>query len=913
MGDKRNTKASGEGMKQHDYRSTLQLPTTGFPIKAAFREKEEELLAYWKGLGLEEAFFTSKEGEGVFLLHDGPPYANGHLHMGHGLNKILKDMTCRFRHGFGEAVNFRPGWDCHGLPIEWKIEETLREEGKKKESLGVLAFRAQCREFAQKWIKIQKSEFKRLGILSCWDEAYTTMDKRSESIIVREFLNFLEEGRLYRKRSIVYWSVVEETSLAEAEVEYREKESRTVYVLFDVTGEEDMSLLVWTTTPWTLPCNQAIAYNPDLSYGLYESDSVGKKLVIGQALVEGIERLKGESLRFVKEIPVEELRSLRYAHPLPGYRKENPLLASDFVTAHQGTGLVHLAPDHGVEDFALGQREGLDSLNYVGEGGVFTNEVPLFRGLHIFKSEEAVIEAFQKASCYYNASTFRHEYPHSWRSKAPLIYRSSEQWFLSMERLGLREKALEALEGVSFFPSRGKRRLEATVRDRPDWLLSRQRLWGVPCALFVHKETGKPLVDKEVNRRIVEFFAQHGSDVWWERGEELLGSTYALSDYEQVFDILDVWFDSGVSHCFGLLSCDSVADLYLEGSDQHRGWFQSSLLHGCGSGGKSPYRAVMTHGFIVDGDGKKFSKSQGKGRGLMELIDRYGCDVLRLWVGSSDCSEDLKYSAESFATAQDMYRKFRNCLRFCLGNLRREEGEVFSLPLPSLERYILSRLFVLDEALRSEVRTFRYHVVVKKLFDFVTFLSTFYFDIRKDVLYCAPRDSAERLASVYILRQVLKYVTVWLGPFLPFTAEEAYLEGGGSGSSHLESFPVVPSCWYEEEIEKMYKEFEPVRVAVQKELEVAREEKEIGSSLEAHVELAVEESRFGQFSLEELEVEFEALFIVSKVGVKFSSCEGFGEIKVKKAWGERCGRCWKVGEWSTLCDRCTKIVRACKR
>ncbi|MDS4011455.1 MAG: isoleucine--tRNA ligase, partial [Defluviicoccus sp.] len=732
-----------------NYKSTIFLPRTDFPMKANLPKREPEILARWQASDLYGRLRRQSAGREKFILHDGPPYANGHLHIGHALNKILKDVINRSQQMLGKDAPYVPGWDCHGLPIEWKIEERYREGGRNKDAVPVVEFRRECREFAQTWIDIQREEFRRLGIVGDWAQPYSTMTFAAEAAIVRELGRFLMSGALFRGAKPVLWSVVERTALAEAEVEYHDHTSTTIFVAFPVVTPAcallaDASVVIWTTTPWTIPGNRAIAYGDDVPYAVFEvSDPgacaaavAGTRLVVAEALAA---RLQAEARigawSCLGTLPGSALAGTVCRHPLAGrgYDFEVPLLPAHFVDIETGSGFVHIAPSHGADDWELGQRHGLPVPDLVGGDGVFLEHVPLFAGRTVLTpagkdgdANGAVLAALGEAKALLAAGKLVHSYPHSWRSKAPLIFRNTPQWFISMERTGLRESALAAVDATRFVPRTGQNRLRGMIETRPDWCISRQRAWGVPIAVFVEKKTGAPLRDAAVMERIVAAFAAEGADAWFASDpSRFLGPEYDPADYEQVTDILDVWFDSGCTHSFVLEQRADLAwpaSLYLEGSDQHRGWFHSSLLESCGTRGRAPYDAVLTHGFVMAEDGQKMSKSLGNVVSPQDVIESHGADVLRLWVLASDYSSDLRIGPEILKQQADIYRRIRNTLRFLLGNLDgfQEWERLPYAELPELERWVLHRLTELDAALRQACNDLLFHPLFAELHAFCT-------------------------------------------------------------------------------------------------------------------------------------------------------------------------------------------------
>ena len=777
-----------------DYKSTVFLPTTDFPMRGSLPEREPETLARWKKIDLYHRLREESKGREKFILHDGPPYANGNLHIGHALNKILKDVINRSQQMLGKDANYVPGWDCHGLPIEWKIEEKYRKDGKDKDEVPVADFRQECRDFAGHWIGVQSEEFQRLGVIGDWKSPYTTMAYKAEGRIVRELGKFLLNGGLFRGEKPVMWSPVEKTALAEAEVEYHDHKSTQIWVRFpivntDIDALKDVYAVIWTTTPWTIPGNRAIAFGDDLEYAVVEivdpgengTLKAGDKLLVADSLAAGVMAACGVGdSKTIIHIKGADLQGTICHHPLhgKGYDFDVPLLPGDHVTEEDGTGLVHTAPGHGVEDFIVGQAYGIEVPRTVEGNGCYYQHVPLFAGQHVYKADGPVTEALTAASGLIASDTLVHSYPHSWRSKAPLIYRTTPQWFISMETNDLRAKALAAIDETEFYPASGKNRLQGMISSRPDWCVSRQRAWGVPITVFVSKETGEPLRDEAVMNRIADTVEQEGADCWFASDPaRFLGDDYNPDDYEQIFDILDVWFDSGSTHNFVLEDRDDLewpATLYLEGSDQHRGWFHSSLLESCGTRGRAPYEGVLTHGFVLAEKGVKMSKSQGNTVAPQEIIKNFGADILRIWVVASDYSEDLKIGPEIIKHQADAYRRLRNTFRYLLGNLHEfEESERVEVQnMPELERFVLHRLAELDVLVRNCCAKYDFHAMFTALHNFCAVeLSSFYFDMRKDTLYCDPVDSLDRRAARTVLDQLYMSLTAWLAPIIPFTAE----------------------------------------------------------------------------------------------------------------------------------------------
>ena len=943
-----------------DPKTTVFLPRTDFPMKAGLPAQEPRLLERWTRIGLQERLRAAGQGRDSFILHDGPPYANGHLHIGHALNKILKDVIVRSQRMLGRDALYVPGWDCHGLPIEWKIEEKYREAGQDKDQVEIVAFREECRAFARQWIEIQREEFKRLGIGGDWDHPYTTMTNRAESIIVAELGKFLLDGSLYKGAKPVLWSVVEKTALAEAEVEYHDHTSITIWVKFPVVTPslpalDGAKVVIWTTTPWTMPGNRAIAYGAGFDYALVEVTAapasglahVGEKLVLLADLVEQVARDSGAEFRVIERIAGASLAGTICRHPLKchpeaagGYDFPVPLLPGEFVTTDTGTGFVHIAPGHGEDDWHLGKAHGVAVPDTVQPDGTYYPHVALFAGQSVLAQgkngkyyspvAKAVIAAMTACGTLLAHGKIEHSYPHSWRSKAPLIFRNTPQWFISMESTGLRGKAVAALAETRFVPAQGRNRIGAMIESRPDWCVSRQRAWGVPIAVFVEKSNGQPLRDPAVMARVVEAFAAEGSDAWFTSPPGcFLGPDRDPADYEQVFDILDVWFDSGCTHAFVLESGDWPglswpASLYLEGSDQHRGWFHSSLLESCGTRGRAPYDAVLTHGFVLDEAGRKMSKSLGNVVSPQEVVEAQGADILRLWVAGSDSSDDLRIGPEILKTQVDIYRRLRNTLRYLLGAL---DGftEAERLPvaeMPELERWVLHRLTELDRGLRSAAANFTFHGLFADLHTFCAVdLSAFYFDVRKDALYCDAPDSLRRRAARTLFDILLDTLCKWLAPFLCFTAEEAWLARHPSeeGSVHLETFPELPADWRDEALAARWAKIREVRRVVTGALERERAAKRIGSSLQASPILTVSEevqALLDGLDLAEIFLTSGAVMLVGQPGEGDFTLPDVPGVSVQPALasGEKCPRCWKVlnevASGGGMCHRCAEAVAA---
>lgn len=929
-----------------DYKSTVFLPKTDFPMKAGLPNLEPKLLERWADMNLYGRLREASKGREKFVLHDGPPYANGHLHIGHALNKILKDVIVRAQQMMGFDANYVPGWDCHGLPIEWKIEEGYRKKGKNKDEVPVLEFRQECREFAAKWVEVQKEEFKRLGITGDWDNPYTTMSNLAEATIVRELGKFVMNGGLYKGSKPVLWSVVEKTALADAEVEYADHTSTTVWVRFpikqsSVEALEGHDIVIWTTTPWTLPGNRAIAYGADIDYTVIEVSAVekgamanvGDRFAVAEALLEQTLEKAGITGHEVQtRVKGSDFDGTICRHCLheDGYEFDVPLLAAPFVTTEQGTGFVHIAPGHGEDDFLLGQEAGLEIPDTVNGDGVYYDTVPVFRGQHVFKVNPAVVDSLKNRWRLLAEGKLDHSYPHSWRSKAPLIFRNTPQWFISMDTNDLREKALKAIDDTQWVPARGRNRIRAMVESRPDWCVSRQRQWGVPITVFVSKKTGEVLRDPAVIERIAAAFEEESSDAWLSSDpSRFLGDDYKAADWEQVQDVVEVWFDSGCTHAFVLEAREdlqSPADLYLEGSDQHRGWFHTSLLESCGTRGHAPYKAVLTHGMVLDEKGHKMSKSLGNSVEPENVIKQSGADILRLWVVASDYSQDLSIGPNILKQMSDLYRRLRNTFRYLLGNLNgfTEAERVDVSDMPELERWVMHRLWQMDKRIREACTTYDFHGLFNELHHFCAVeLSAFYFDMRKDVVYCDAPDSLRRRAARTVLDTLYDCLVKWLAPFICFTAEEAWLarHPDDDGSVHLRQFPDVPDSWQDEALAEKWAKVRRLRRAVTAAIEKERAAKRIGSSLQAYPHVKAPADLIAACA----DLDMADVCITSNITlVEGAPSEGdfvFEDVPdvgvvVNLAEGNKCARCWKVlpdvgtHAHPDVCGRCADAVES---
>ena len=893
-------------------KSQINLPKTEFSMKANLPIKEPQILEFWKKMKLYEELRKSRKGEEKFILHDGPPYANGNIHMGTALNKILKDIIVKFHQMDGKDSVYVPGWDCHGLPIEWKIEEQYKKNKKNKNEVPIVEFRKECRTFAEKWIKVHKEQFKRLGVIGDWENYYSTMSFDAEAQIVRELGKFLKEGSLYRGYKPVLWSTVEKTALADAEVEYQDHKSDTIYALFSIKSSnirelKDSNIVIWTTTPWTIPANKALAYNESLNYSLIqiidEGNYKNKKIVIAEALIDSVVKDCGiKNFKNIAKFKGKDFKETICKHPFfdLGYEHDIPMLEARFVNIDQGTGIVHCAPSHGPDDFNLCLKNGIKAIETVDGDGKYTKNVDLFEGIHIFKSNPIVIEKLKEQNKLLSSGELVHSYPHSWRSKAPLVHRATPQWFISMESHKLRTKALKALDETTFYPSKGKDRLRAMIETRPDWCISRQRVWGVPLPIFVNKKTKEVLVDDEVFENIANIYEKEGSDCWFsDSPEKFLGDKYKAEDFEKQSDIVEVWFDSGSTHSFVLEKRKDLkwpASMYLEGSDQHRGWFHSSLLQSCGTRGKAPFESILSHGFVVDGKGLKMSKSLGNVIAPEDILKKYGADILRIWVASSNYAEDLRIDYSILDQHSESYRKIRNTFRYLLGNLNDTFDDVNLEKidinkLPELEQFMLHKLYNLNLNFNKYFKNYDFHNLYKELLNFCTIdLSAFYFDIRKDTLYCDPKDSEKRKSSLLLLNVILNSLLKWFAPILSFTTEEIYqLISKKNKSIHLEKFQNIPKKFENLELNKKWLELLKIRDVCNLSIEEKRINKSIGSSLEAALIVKIDKKR-----LQIIEgIDLSELCITSSVKIQENSIEDI-LVETNKAEGKKCPVCWKI-------------------
>ena len=917
-------------------KENLNLPKTSFSMKANLPHKEPGIVEFWDKINLYKQLREQSKGKEKFILHDGPPYANGYIHMGTALNKILKDVVTRFHQMNGKDSNYVPGWDCHGLPIEWKIEEQYKKDKKNKDEVPISEFRKECREFANKWIDVQKKEFKRLGVVGDWENYYSTMSFDAEASIVRELGKFLLEGSLYKGFKPVLWSTVEKTALADAEVEYKDHTSNTIYVGFKVESSKikilnDSQIIIWTTTPWTIPANRALAYNKNLDYTVIEindssSNFNNQKIVVASKLLDTI--IKGCELKKYKKIDSfkgEDFKETICSHPFKdlGYEYQVPMLDAQFVTLEQGTGIVHCAPSHGPDDFNLCLKHGIKSVDTIDDNGRYTKYIPKFEGIHVFKADEIIIEKLKECKKLLSNGKLTHSYPHSWRSKAPLIHRATPQWFISMESHKLRNIALKAIDETKFYPRRGKIRIRSMIETRPDWCVSRQRVWGVPLPIFISKKTGEPLKDLEVIENIAKIYEKEGSDCWFsDNPQRFLGKKYNKEDFIKSNDIVEVWFDSGSTHTFVLEKRKDLkwpASMYLEGSDQHRGWFHSSLLESCGTRKRAPYESVLSHGFVVDGKGLKMSKSTGNVISPNDILHKYGADILRVWASASDYAEDLRIDFNILDQHAESYRKIRNTFRFLLGNLQDKKTDLDFTNLdisnwPELEIYMLHQIYELDKKIKNYFKEYSFHKLYKELLQFCSQdLSAFYFDIRKDALYCEPVNSKIRKASIKFLNITLDILLRWFAPIISFTTEEIYkIIYNNEKSIHLENFSTIPEKWLNKSLGNKWNQLKLVRQVCNVAIEVKRTNKELGSSLEADLEIFLDKKYLDLVK----NIDLSEFCITSKAKAqilngqkdlelfKLENIQGIG-VLVKKAVGNKCPRCWKIFEES--CNRCKNV------
>ena len=923
------------------YKDTLLLPNTAFPMKANLSNKEPEMLKKWEENNIYEKIVKDKEGNSKFVLHDGPPYANGHIHMGHVLNKVLKDIIIKSRTMMGYQSPYIPGWDCHGLPIEHNIE---KEIGKKKKNLMDKSdFRKLCREYATKFVDVQKEEFKRLGVFGYWDTPYLTMNHRYEADTLRELGKFVDKELLYKQKKPVYWCPSCKTALALAEVEYQDDESDSIYVKFDFISDlssEDklflgkaVSAIIWTTTPWTIPANMAVAVNPEIEYAFVQIAEREIYLVALKLVEDLMKKFSIEKYEIVKTIKGKELEDLILAHPI--YERESRIILGDHVTLEAGTGLVHTAPGHGDDDYTVGMKYHIPIYSPVDDDGRYESNLEIFGGMKVLEANQKVSEVLKSKGALVKEEKIIHSYPHCWRCKSPIIFRSTEQWFISIEKDNLRQRTMKEIDNTQWIPEWGRNRIYSMMETRPDWCISRQRTWGVPIALFRCKKCGKIQLDRNLVNLVADEMEKYGADIWFEKDADyFLPKDYKCSCGSQEFqkeeDILDVWFDSGVSHAAVLKRREYLvwpADLYLEGSDQHRGWFHSSLLESVGTEGKAPYKAVLTHGFVVDSKGRKMSKSLGNVIVPDKIIKRYGAELLRLWVSATDYKEDVRLSDEILKRLVDNYRKIRNTIRFLLGNLN-NFNDSMALPYEELEeidKWILSELEILKEKILKGYETYDFHIIYRNMNNFcITVLSSFYLDILKDRLYCESENSKKRLSAQTAMNEILKTIVFYMAPILSFTAEEAYSYMNQSKESvHMEEFPVIDKRRKNKDLSEKWSILRNLKSATDKALELARSKKLIGNSLEADISVIFEDENYKGIIEKIDKNELADICIVSHFNIenveeyieKYYDEERKITVYVQKANGKRCERCWKFDDSvgnnadnEQVCSRCYKVI-----
>ncbi len=929
-----------------DYKKTLNLPNTSFPMKANLAQKEPEQLKIWEETGVYNGLRAASKGKKPFILHDGPPYANGHIHMGTALNKILKDIIVRSKQMAGYDAVYVPGWDCHGLPIEHNVDKEL---GNRKNDMSQVQIRKLCRSYAEKYIDVQREEFKRLGVMGQWDNPYLTMNYAYEATIASECGAFALNGGLFRSKKPIYWCCNCKTALAEAEIEYADESSPSIYVKFPLQDSSDLQvpalsdkkvfLVIWTTTPWTIPANLGVCLNPDFIYAAVDTGKDGV-LIIARDLVERSMKVFGyNDYTIVAEINAVDLEKKQCLHPL--YKRTSLIVLGDHVTTETGTGCVHTAPGHGREDYETGLLYDLDAYSPVDDRGCFTDEVEFFNNQFVFKADVNIIEKIDANGLLVAKDTFVHSYPHCWRCKKPVIFRATPQWFISMEKTGLRQKALDEIDKVQWLPKWGRERIYGMIENRPDWCVSRQRSWGVPIAVFYCEQCSALHVNRQTVDHVHSLFAEHGADIWFEKDAKDLipdGAVCSKCDndtFVKETDILDVWFDSGVSHAAVLEQRPDLiwpADLYLEGSDQHRGWFHSSLLTAVGTRGKAPFKSVLTHGFVVDAHGKKMSKSIGNVVSPDKVIQKYGAEILRLWVSASDYTDDIRISENILTQLSDAYKKIRNTCRFMLGNLFDfdiKKDAVSYESMLEIDKYIIHLLQELIGKIQKSYETYEFHVVYHTLYNFCTLdLSSFYLDILKDRLYTSKPASLERRSSQTVMYMITDALCRLMAPILSFTADEIWhhmpCRKENCLSIHFESMPVANKAYMDQSIVSRWGFLREVRRCVTKALETARSKKIIGHSLDASVSMCAENDIYHKLS--PYTDDLRSIMIVSLVSLTLHSetmdniyenteIKGLS-ISVAPAQGKKCERCWmldtSVGTCSDhpkICDRCLEAIK----
>ena len=923
-----------------EYKDTLNLPSTSFPMKANLNQREPEMLAAWQTSGLYGQMEAEGSAKPLYILHDGPPYANGHIHIGHALNKILKDFVLKVKRMEGYHAPYVPGWDCHGLPIELQVEKNL---GSKKNQVSKLEMRKLCREYAAKFVDIQCDEFKRLGVLGDWDNPYLTMNYEYEGLTAAELAKFAHNGGLYRGRKPVHWCSSCVTALAEAEVEYADHSSPSIYVRFALQDDISVALpqlagkqayvVIWTTTPWTIPANLAVALHPEFDYVALETEK--GVLIVAEGLKDAFLQTVGLTGNVIATFKADVLERKRCKHPF--YERDSIVLLGEHVTLEAGTGCVHTAPGHGQEDYELALKEGLEIYNPVDNHGKYISTLEFFGGQQVFVANQSVIDKLLEVEALLQTSTISHSYPHCWRCKKPIIFRATEQWFIGMKQNDLRKQALEAIDQVQWIPKWGRERIYGMIENRPDWCVSRQRSWGVPITAFSCTACGEYIADGNIMDHVANIFKEHSSDVWfdWDADKLLPTGTKCpqcgAAAFEKENDILDVWFDSGVSHAAVLEpnpKLGSPADLYLEGSDQHRGWFHSSLLESVGSRGRAPYKSVLTHGFVLDGQGRKMSKSVGNVVAPEDVIKKFGADILRLWCAAQDYRDDTRISEVILTRVSEAYRRIRNTCRYILGNIHDFDPAAHMVPcadLPEIDRWALHQLELLKERVLSAYGNFEFHVIYQDVNSFCTVeMSAFYLDILKDRMYTSKADSLERRSGQTVMYRILDALVRLMAPVLSFTSDEVWrcMPGREKESAHLALFPVLNPDWKDDTLVARWERIMKVRADVSKALELARVAKTVGLSLDAAVTIVAPPELLG--FLREYESELPSIFIVSKVvltdeiaGECWASenIEGL-QVQVTAAPGGKCERCWCYSEQlgsdadhPVVCPKCTAAVK----
>ena len=927
-----------------DYKKTLNLPSTRFPMKASLAKREPEQLKSWNEERLHDQIRETSTGRDLFILHDGPPYANGYIHIGTALNKILKDIIVRSKQMAGYDAIYVPGWDCHGLPIEHNVDKEL---GDKKKDLSMAQVRRLCREYAEKFIDIQRDEFKRLGVMGVWEDPYLTMNYQYEATIARECGKFALDGSLFRSKKPIYWCFTCQTALAEAEIEYFDDTTPSIYVKFPLKDDlsnhlpalagKDVFVVIWTTTPWTLPANLAIALHPDFEYVAVDVPD-NQVYILARELVDAcMQTFDISEYSIIGALDPKNLDNKRCTHPL--YPRDSLILLGSHVTLEAGTGCVHTAPGHGREDHEVGLLYDLDVYSPVDNKGCFTEEVDYFKGEFVFDANRSINAKLKEIGALVHQGTLEHSYPHCWRCKEPVIFRATPQWFISMEKTGLRDKSLEAIDNVKWIPRWGRERIYGMIENRPDWCVSRQRAWGVPIAVFYCEECEALMLDEQIMQQVYQLFEEHGADIWFEKDvseflpDDVVCKACGGKRFVKETDILDVWFDSGVSHAAVLEQRAYLrwpADLYLEGSDQHRGWFHSALLTAVGTRGRAPYDAVLTHGFVVDADGRKMSKSIGNVISPTEVIEKYGAEILRLWVSASDYREDIRISDNILKQLSDAYRRIRNTSRFMLGNLYDFDPEKDSVPydlMPEIDRFALHKLQRIVDKARRAYDAYEFHVIYHTLYNYCTLdLSAFYLDVLKDRLYTSPPQAVERKSAQCVLHILLDTIARLMAPILSFTSDEIWLYMPANKdrklSIHMTSLPEVNPTFKDDALAERWEFLLKIRGEVTKALEEARTQKLIGHPLDASVTIAAKGDTHDV--LLPFSGELRSLLIVSEATLikdeTIGDAVGGGQIaglhiRVAPASGDKCERCWvhdtSVGtnsKHATICERCQKAL-----